>query len=1212
MNNALSDNAIREQALNPRLCCVVQAPAGSGKTELLIQRILILLAEVERPEEILAITFTKKAAGEMRTRVLHALRAAEQPLADDASPHLVLQRERARAALARDRERGWNLLQQPARLGIQTIDSLCASLAARLPLTAGFGAPSVIHNTPQELYLEAATKVLERIQSVDDDADVQALETLLPHLGNDLARVRDLFAGMLAKRDQWLRHIQNADQDILEAALQRLVEDELDTLQNLFPKALQAETAVLMATLCANLEALEVDDSDPRMTWQVRGWPSANITDLTRWQGLAELLLTQGGTWRKSVTAKNGAPAPSEKGIDKDTKAERSALKTRLTALLATLAEHPELENALHACRSIPQPNYSVRDWQVLAALLRLLNLAVAELHFIFAQRGAVDYVENALAALRTLGDSDEGISDIQLALDYRLRHILIDEFQDTSTTQFELLKRLISGWYPGEQVFSEAEGRSLFLVGDPMQSIYRFREADVGLFLLAQREGIGGLALKSLELSTNFRSQAGIVDWVNQVFPAVLAVQDNLNEGAVRYAEPAAVAFHPEASGRAVQLHLLEKAKSSNEPSDSDDISPERGEAEAALLVSLVQNALATLPDDGEHLKEADRSIAVLVRSRSHLLQIIPALRAANIAFQAVEIEQLADQPMVHDLMALTRALLHPADRIAWLAVLRAPWCGLPLADLLTLVDGEAKTTVWQLMFDDERLQKLTPDARTRLLTLRDTLAQGIAETGRVSLRRQVEGAWLALDGATCARHAQELNEADIFFDLLDTLHSEQGGVIEATDLEDKLKTLYAPPDASAQVQLMTIHKSKGLQFHTVILPGLARTPRHADSPMLIWRERETHDTQGGAPDLLLAPIKAAGENKKSAAPTLYNWLQSMEATRERHESSRLLYVATTRAIQRLHLLAEVGQDKEGAWNPPSSSLLKRLWNGVEFMLDDAAHLPHTHQGGGSECTSEIRFGHDFPPSSLTGEGWGEGGDAPQNLTPKLRRRATMGTAPQVPAPLHQTQRSNKTVLPSNHSTAHATAATWNTSDETPRFVGTLLHRLFERIALDNAHDHADVWNIAKIHTLQPALRRELLHLGVLASKLDEALAQVTHALHTTLNDPRGRWILAKHDDAHCEWALSSVLDGAPINAIIDRSFSEHGTRWIIDYKTATPDAASGESVDDFLDRQQAQYRAQLESYAALLRIQDSDAEIRLGLYFPLIAQWREWEVLA
>jgi len=1177
------DAAIREQALNPRLCCVVQAPAGSGKTELLIQRILVLLAEVERPEEILAITFTKKAAGEMRSRVLKALREAEQPLAADASPHLLRQRERALAALEHDRKQGWNLLQQPARLGIQTIDSLCASLAARLPLTAGFGAPSAIDTSPQALYLEAATHLLERIEAHFDDADIytEALETLLPHLGNNLARVRDLLAVMLAKRDQWLRHTQNAEQHALEAALQNLVNSELSALHALFPSTLKNETSTLTATLCANLEEQGVADSDLRMHWQVKGWLKACVDDLPRWQGLAEHLLTQDGTWRKSVTIKNGVLSPSEKGISKEEKSERTAFKNCLQQLLGELSEQPELERALHACRSIPAPCYPPKDWKVLAALLQLLNLAVAELNVIFGTRGAVDFVENALAAQRTLGSEDEGVSEVWLALDYRLRHVLIDEFQDTSTTQFELLKKLIAGWQPGETAYSEFEGRSLFLVGDPMQSIYRFREAEVGLFLQAQQQGVGGLALKALELSTNFRSQAGIVGWVNRVFPQVLAPRDNVNEGAVRYAEPAAVAFHPEAEGVAARLHLLDT------PEKDDEDAPERGKLEAAHVVTLVQNALASLSEDGANIKEADRSVAILVRSRSHLAQIIPALRAANIAFQAVEIEQLADQPMVHDLMALTRALLHPADRIAWLAVLRAPWCGLALRDLHTLVADQPKATVWQLLQDEARLDAIGDDARTRLRHLRMLLAPSLAESARIPLRRQVEGLWLALGGAQCVRQPRELSEAEIFFDLLDGLHNELGGVIEAAELEDQLKKLYAPPDnpkpGQPLVQLMTIHKSKGLQFHTVILPGLARTPPNGDSRLLIWHERENERQQT---ELLLAPIKAVGEGKDKKAPaTLYSWLQKMDATREAHETGRLLYVAATRAIQRLHLVAEAPRDKDGAWKAPARSLLNKLWPGIEFMLEQnlsTATEDKTNVGANS-----------FAPFDSTA-------DRLRSNTSQLRRITTINPAPQPPAAVSLPQRGG-TMRPSDH---QAVDEGWHAGDETPRHVGSLLHRLFERIALDGL----EVWDkrLQARDTLSPILRRELARLGVTTQRLDSALEQVFTALVSTLNDPRGRWILAAHEDAHCEWALGGLIERMPVNAIIDRSFIENGTRWIIDYKTAAP--LPDEEMEHFLDRQQEIYRQQLESYAALLRIQDGGLKIQCGLYFPGIAQWRAW----
>jgi len=127
----VADSADRAAALDATRSCIVQAPAGSGKTGLLIQRVLRLLAGVGRPEEILAITFTRKAAAEMRRRVLEALQAAARGEAPPGEPHGQLTLDLARAALARDRERGWRLLENPARLRVQTIDSLCASLAEK-------------------------------------------------------------------------------------------------------------------------------------------------------------------------------------------------------------------------------------------------------------------------------------------------------------------------------------------------------------------------------------------------------------------------------------------------------------------------------------------------------------------------------------------------------------------------------------------------------------------------------------------------------------------------------------------------------------------------------------------------------------------------------------------------------------------------------------------------------------------------------------------------------------------------------------------------------------------------------------------------------------------------------------------------------------------------------------------------------------------------
>ena len=1172
MNNAHSpaDAAIREQALDPRLCCIVQAPAGSGKTELLIQRMLVLLAQVERPEEILAITFTRKAAGEMRTRVLHALRDADQPLAANASDHLVRQRERARAALERDRLLGWNLLQQPSRLRIQTIDSLCAGLAARLPLTARFGAAGVIADDPGELYREAADRILERIEAgMDEDGeDVRALETLLRHLGNDLARVRDLLAAMLGKRDQWGRHIfAGAGRHGLEAAVRRMIEDELNALHGLFPEHLKGETRILAATMCAHLAEQDVGEDDPRMLWQVPGWPGQGVDGLQHWRGLAELLLTTSGEWRKALSAKNGVPAPSEKGIDKETKAERAALKTRVGELLDVLREHPDLAAALNATRDMPSPFYEEDDWRVLEALLHLLKLAVIELTLVFAAHGEVDYVETALGAQRALGEP-EAPSDLLLAFDYRIRHILLDEFQDTSHTQFALLEKLLGGWQPGERAYTEAQGRSLFLVGDPMQSIYRFREAEVGLFLRAQREGIrcAGevLRLAPLTLSTNFRSQAGVVDWVNAVFPHVLAERENIAEGAVRYT--ASKAHHPAAEGEAVSIRFFPQAKK-----DEQQGGMERGVREAAEAVRLVREALEGLDRDGE-MKAADRSIAILVRSRGHLARILPALREAGIPFQAVEIEQLADQPMVQDLLALTRALLHPADRIAWLAVLRAPWCGLALADMHTLAGDQAACTIWQAMQDEARLAELSGDGRSRLARVREVLSASLADSGRVPLRRQVEGAWLALGGPACARGPRELEEARIVLDLLDSLGEE----LTPQTLDEALKKLFAPPEGEPSVQVMTIHKSKGLQFHTVILPGLARVPRGEDSQLLLWLEREANHVDGIEADLLLAPIKGQGE----ADAPLYQWLAKVRQARGSYEDGRLLYVAATRAIQRLHLLAEVPLGKDDDWNPPTSSLLGRLWPGIEQQID------------APRCDlDDVPRMADLPAADSARSSYG------------LRRLPAVWDAPQTPAGIH-VDRAMAKPLSERSAWEEGGTTDWDEGDETPRHAGTLVHRLLEHVARQGL----DGWDEGRLRALEPSLRQSMILLGVERHALDEGVSRVIRAVKNTLEDARGRWILAAHADARCEWALGGVIDGERVSAVIDRSFIDQGDRWIVDYKTAEP--FDGESLESFLERQQEHYRTQLEGYAALMRALEPDRPVWLGLYFPLLSGWRAWLV--
>src|SRR5437762_11143276 len=176
----------------------------------------------------------------------------------------------------------------------------------------------------------------------------------------------------------------------------------------------------------------------------------------------------------------------------------------------------------------MPPAEYDDRQWEALEAILALLKPAVAHLKVLFGERGQADFTEFAHGALEALGSVDDP-SDLLLSLDQKIAHVLLDEFQDTSLSQFELLTKLTSGW-------QEGDGRTLFLVGDPMQSIYRFREAEVSLFLRARQEGIGSVQLEPLRLDANFRSTPRIVEWVNTTFSSLFPVVEHIDRGAVPY----------------------------------------------------------------------------------------------------------------------------------------------------------------------------------------------------------------------------------------------------------------------------------------------------------------------------------------------------------------------------------------------------------------------------------------------------------------------------------------------------------------------------------------------------------------------------------------------------------------------------------------------------------------------------------------------------
>jgi len=1096
---------MRQRAIDPEHSFIVQAPAGAGKTELLIQRILRLLSLVEEPEEILALTFTRKAAGEMRLRVIEALRRSQETEPEQA--HARLTWRLAKAAYECSESRGWNLLAHPARLNIMTIDAFASGLARQMPLESGLGDVPDILDDARSLYLEAAEQMLNAVHSGHfPDEVATALDALLLHADHRTGYVLNLLADMLSCREQWLpllhRHADDAGLKAeIDGNLKRLAEDRIHHALGLLPPVMRQRLLPLLGFAAANLR-LEEAEHPAGVIASLTSWPEANAEALPAWQAITGLLLKGDGTFYRQVNKRQGFPAGEQY------KEEKQAF----TALLKELAGIPGLAEALAELRSLPTvPEIDGKSWDFLRGLFLILKLTAAELNKLLNTRGQADFTEMALCALQALG-STGGARDLLLKLDRRIRHVLVDEFQDTSILQVELMRRLCEGWEPGD-------GRTLFMVGDPMQSIYRFRKAEVGLFLRVAANQIEGLpAVEALRLSRNFRSSTLIVDWVNRVFADLFPTREEED------ATAGAVSYHPSEAEREskgnVTLHWLD---------GRDDA------REAQAVIELIEKAR----------KEKKRT-GILARSRNHLYEIMHALHRAGIAHRAVEILPLAERPVVRDLRALTRALLHPFDRESWAALLRAPFCGLAMPDLYRLLADDQRP-IPEILADPMRRTELSEDGRERLMFFYTALQPSLEQAGRIPLRRLVESAWLRLAAPASLDTAQDVAALQ-FMDVLDAIG--EGGGVDFALLDRTLADLKAAPDTSSDavdVELLTMHGAKGLEWDVVILPGLGKPPRSDSPALLVWTDAPLPDGEA----LLLASRPETGGHG-----SLYDLVRDIEKRKSRLETDRLLYVACTRAREQLHLIGHVEARGEGH-APASNTLLQRLWQSEE----------ECHGANVIQLEASAAEGAEVPA-------W---------------RRLVRQVLPSIGPPDSEQQ-----AYPEFF---------WAGPEAAP--VGNAVHAALQVVA----EKGVESWTKDDSQAVLIFMRRLLIAEGLSGELLVTALRRCEQGLERALASEKGQWILSgTHADAHGEWPLSIRNEGHVSHHVIDRSFvDKSGVRWIIDYKTGSHE---GKGVEVFLDEEVRRHAPQLIRYARVLRQMEPERPLRAGLYFPMLDGWREVEI--
>lgn len=1110
------DSLSREHALAPE-SFIVEAPAGAGKTELLTQRFLKLLASVESPEEIIAITFTNKAASEMKARIMDSLQLAatgELP----ALAHKQTTFKLGQTVLARSEALGWRLIDTPSRLRIYTIDSLSANLARQMPLLSRFGTQPGVRDDPRVHYEEAATRAIELLEHEDYGG---AVHDALRYFDNDTYKLTQLLAEMLAKRDQWLPYTQSQNTaQAAEAALASMIGADIQAAANVLPERLQQAIMPIARFAASNLEsdapiATLLDWDQP-----IAPQPAA----LQQWRAIADLLLTKTGGLRKSLNKNMGLPATGESKSHKEA----------LLEVIATLQQTSGAEEAIARLRVLPKPQQDESTWQIIATLAQLLHIAVGELWLVFQAHGEVDFVEISTRSLLALEDVAGNTTDLAMKLDYRIQHLLVDEFQDTSPSQIKLIQALTNGWQADD-------GRTLFCVGDPMQSIYRFRKANVGLFLRVVQHGIGNIRLKSLKLWRNNRSTPPVVEWVNDAFSQVFPTQDSMTRGAIQYRS--FVATKATETGAGVVMHAMlddKNTSTSEDESEEETLLPtDIRQLEADRIIGIIHETRAERPT---------AKIAVLVRARNHLKALVTEIRRNHpaLSFQAVEIEELANRQIVQDLLSLSYALHQRADRVHWLAVMRAPWCGMTLTDLHALIANDKTSTLMQLMHDQAHLARLSEDGRRRLLHVREVLGQALQHQGRMSVSRWLHGVWLMLGGADCLWDAGDVRDVQAFFERIQQL--EMAGQFSPQQLAEEVQKLYAAPDAKADdtLQFMTIHKSKGLEFDTVILPGLDRRTGGNDQPLLLWEEVSPEGVQHQADEinLVVAPYTPKGMQNNDVSP--YDYLKLLEKERAAYEDARVLYVAATRSERCLHLLGAATVDAKGVAKAPKNTFLAMLWPIVHAQFTDE-----------------------------------------QAIKPKQHAQADIDNALQDFAP--QLIRLDKPVIPTALATTPPVAVnnTDNDSadDANVNFdadVGILVHFYLQLIA-DRDIIH---WPTSRVASLSAAIQRWFKQRSYDAKQAESGATRVNALLQTTLGSEQGRWVLQGRDSAASELAIEQATQEMSQQTvskkIIDRTFIEDGVRWVIDYKSV---ALASDITDAGLSKICNQYQAQLDGYEQLFK---------------------------
>ncbi|GBG00912.1 double-strand break repair helicase AddA [Azospira sp. I13] len=914
-------------ALDPHRSVVVEACAGSGKTWLLASRIVRLLLEGAAPGDILAITFTRKAAREIEERVMGWLRDLAAMPEAEAVQFLAERGMTADAALLR-RARGLyeRVADAQPPLSVHTFHGWFLQLVAAAPLASGLAGSSLVESSGrllEELWQSFAAEL-----QADPEGELAGHFTALLQIAG-LDGTRGLLMRLVGRRAEWLSYTGGRPDGVAHAL------EELQTLLGVGEPG-EGLAAFFVADWEADFHAylgfLEQSDTktDQALVVPLRGALQPGVAPEAAFEALGGVLLTQSGTLR--------ARKPSG-ALDKRFGSDGAA---------RFLALHQRLGESILATREV------LRAEQILAFNRHGLSLGAAFLERLEKHKQArrlIDFVDAEWQVLQLLRD-DSHAAFLQARLDARYKHILLDEFQDTNPLQWQILLAWLDAYRPGDGL----EPPRLFLVGDPKQSIYRFRQAEPRLFATAADFLEANFSARRLAQDATRRNAPAVVEVVNALFGA----------------EPAFTGFRPQDSlaaglpGRVELLPLVNLAEEGEaaegeggEAAAQNDLAglrnplttpaatagDPRREEEAARLAARLLELKATLPvrDGGGERPLRWGDVMLLVRKRTQLAAYERALKAAGIPYLAASRGGLLHTLEARDLAALLEFLVLPAADLALVQVLRSPICAVDEADLLilaTLGPGSWWERLTGLAMRGEAPPRLARAhgllagwlAAADVLPGHDLLDRVFHEGEVLARYREAvpEALWpgveanllallqlaLDLDGGRYPSLPRFLDELTRLREA-DPDEAPDEGIVEASDGQ-------GGDDDQGRVRILTIHAAKGLEAPLVwLLDANTGAGGQADAWNLLvdWppeAERPTHLSLYGRKD-----------ERGAAREPLF----AGEAALAEREELNLLYVAITRAKQMFVASGSAPKGGRTGGESPENSPYQRLLRALEKL---------------------------------------------------------------------------------------------------------------------------------------------------------------------------------------------------------------------------------------------------------------------------------------